>query len=91
MKEGESRDYTFNLRRGFLKAPSWKRSKKAVFILRKLIARHSKVENVRIGNWLNAEINKHGGKNPPSKVKVNIKVEKVKDEKTKIETLIAKA
>ena len=91
MKEGESRDYIFNLRKGFLKAPTWKRSKKAVAILRNLISRHSKVENVRLGKWLNAEIHKHGAKNPPSKVKINVKIEKIKDEKTKAEALVARA
>lgn len=91
LKEGESRDYIFNLRQGFLKTPSWKRSKKAVAVLRKLIARHSKVGNVRLGQWLNTEIHRHGAKNPPSKVKVNVKIEKLKDEKTKAETLIARA
>lgn len=91
MREGESRDYIFNLRKGFLKSPSWKRSKKAVAVLKSLIKRHSKVENVRIGEWLNAEIHKHGAKNPPSKIKINIKIEKLKDEKTKAEALVARA
>ncbi len=91
MREGQNRDYTFNLRRGFLKSPKWKRSKKAVSILRDLIKRHSKIENVRLGKWVNEHIWKHGGKNPPGKVKINIKVEKHKNEKTKAETLIAHA
>ncbi len=91
MKENESRDYIFNLRKGFLKTPSWKRSKKAIAVLRSLIARHSKVKTVRLGKWLNQEIHKHGAKSPPSRVKVNVKIEKYTDKKTKAEALIAKA
>lgn len=91
MREGDSRDYIFNLRKGYLKSPSWRRSKKAVSVLQGLIKRHSKIENVRLGRWLNELIWKHGGKNPPSKVKVNIKVEKIKDEKKKTEALVARA
>lgn len=91
MKENESRDYIFNLRRGFLKSPRWRRSKKAIIVLKDLIRRHSKIENVRLGKWLNEFVWKHGGKNPPGKVKINIKVEKEKEEKTKKEWLVARA
>jgi len=76
LKEGESRTYTIPLRRDFLKTPKWRRSKRAIYTIRNFLVRHTKTENIKVGRWLNEEVWKHGGKNPPSKIKVDAKKEK---------------
>ncbi len=73
MKDGETRTYTVPLRREYLKTPKWRRAEKAVSTLRSFVERHSKVEEVKIGKWVNESIWKRGAKNPPSRVRVNIK------------------
>lgn len=73
------RTYIIPLRREWLKSPKYKRAKKAVIALKQFISRHMKAEesNVRLGKYLNLEVWKHGIKNPPGKIKVNI----IKDDK----------
>ena len=66
------RSYTVPLRRGFLKAPGWERTRKAVAVLITFSKRHMKSDDVRIGRYVNELIWKNGGKNPPSKVKVDM-------------------
>ena len=72
------RTYTIPLRREWLKAPKYKRAKRAVSAIRTFLCRHMKVEkhtatkNVKLGPQLNLELWKHGIKNPPSRVKVNV-------------------
>jgi large subunit ribosomal protein L31e len=85
IKEGESRTYIVPLRKGYANTPNWRRSKKAVDILRQFIVRHTKVENVKLSNWVNEEVWKDGGKNPPHKIEVKVKIEKekIQDKKTK--------
>ena len=71
------RVYNVPLRKEFMKAPKWKRSKKAVTALRQFITKHMKADNVFIGRYINQHIWKDGIKNPPHHVKVNA----VKDDK----------
>jgi len=71
------RTYIIPLRKGWLKAQRSKRAKKAVNTLKEFLKKHMKSEYVRVGTFLNLEIWKHGIKNPPSRVKVNV----VKDDK----------
>jgi len=66
------RTYVVPLRRGFLKSPRYKRSKKAVRVLREFLVRHMKSENVLIMSELNVAIWQHGIRNPPSRVKINV-------------------
>ena len=73
------RIYIIPLRREWLKAQKYKRAKKAVTGVKDFLMRHFRVEleNVKLGPELNKEIWKHGMKNPPSRVKVNV----LKDDK----------
>jgi len=66
------RTYNVPLRKQWLKSPRWKRSKKAVSALREFISKHMKSENVKIGKYANDLIWKHGGKNPPHHIKVDV-------------------
>ena len=65
------RVYVVPLRKEWLKAPNWRRTKKAVSALKDFAAKHMKAETVRLGKYINKELWKHGIQNPPHKVKVN--------------------
>lgn len=68
------RVYNVPLRKGWLKAPRWNRTKKAVKTLKKFLARHMKVEieNVYIGKHLNERLWQDGIKRPPHHVKLTV-------------------
>lgn len=65
------RTYNIPLRKAFLRAPKYKRAKKAVTELKIFLKRHMKSDSIRIGKFLNQKIWEHGIKNPPHHVKVN--------------------
>ena len=71
------RTYNVPLRKEYMKAPRWNRTKKAVTALRQFLAKHMKSEDVRLSRELNEAVWKHGIKNPPH----HIKVKAVKDDK----------
>ena len=62
--------YTIPLRKEFLKAPRYKRSKKVISTIRTFISKNMKNPTVKIGSMLNEEVLKHGRKNPPHKIRV---------------------
>ncbi len=68
------RTYNVPLRKGFQKAPDYKRAKKATVVLREFIKRHMKasLEDIRIGKYLNNKIWERGIKNPPHHVKIDV-------------------
>ncbi|MBI2101328.1 60S ribosomal protein L31 [Candidatus Woesearchaeota archaeon] len=74
------RTYNIPLRRETLKAPSYRKAKKAITAIREFIGRHMKSENIAIGRYLNLKIWEHGIKNPPHHVKVTAS----KDDKGKV-------
>ena len=71
------RTYTIPLRREWLKSPRYRRAKKAVTAVKQFLTKHMKSEDIRLGKHLNEELWKHGIKNPPCKIKVNV----IKDDK----------
>lgn len=66
------RTYNVPLRKEWLKVPKYKRAKKAVTGLKIFLTRHMKCENLIIGKHLNEAIWKHGIKNPPHHIKVDV-------------------
>ena len=64
------RIYNVPLRREWLKAPKWNRTKKASKALKEFLQKHMKSDNVKIGKYLNEYLWKHGIKNPPHHAKV---------------------
>lgn len=64
------REYVVPLRRKTLTAPKWRRSKKAVSVLKEFIMKHMKTDNVIICSELNEAIWSRGIKHPPGKVSV---------------------
>ena len=69
--------FTIPLRKDWLKAPRYRRSKRAINSLKTYLVKHLKKE-VRIGKYLNSEIWASGNKKPPSRVKVRIEEDKDK-------------
>jgi len=66
------RVYNVPLRKEWLKAPRYKRTKKAMKALHTFLDKHMKTKGVKIGKYLNLFIFKHGMKNPPHIVKVSV-------------------
>ena len=66
------RTYNVPLRKEYMKAPKWRRTKKAVAALRQFLAKHMKSDDVKISAELNEKLWKHGIKNPPHHVKVSV-------------------
>ncbi|HLD43687.1 MAG TPA: 50S ribosomal protein L31e [Candidatus Nanoarchaeia archaeon] len=71
------RTYIIPLRREWLKAPKYRRAKRATTAVRSFLVKHMKSDSIKIGPFLNQEIWKRGIKSPPHKIKVTA----VKDEK----------
>ena len=69
--------FTIPLRREWLRAPKYRRGKRAINSLKTYLKKHLKKE-VRIGKYLNSEIWARGNENPPGKVKVRIEEDKDK-------------
>lgn len=69
------RTYTIPLRKEWQKAPRYRRAKKAVNAVKAFLIKHMKADekNVKIGKYLNKELWKHGMKNPPIKIRINVK------------------
>lgn len=66
------RTYNVPLRKGFQKAPKYRRAKKAINVLREFLSKHMKSDNVKIGKYINLELWERGIKNPPHHVKINV-------------------
>jgi len=68
------RTYNVPLRRGFRLTARYKKTKKAVTVLKEFLAQHMKtdLDKIKIGKNLNKELCKHGIKNPPHHVKVTV-------------------
>lgn len=64
------REYVIPLRRQTRFAPKWRRSKKAIAVLKDFIRKHMKVEDVIVCKELNELVWQRGSKNPPGKVSV---------------------
>ena len=73
------REYNVPLRQKFLTAPRWKRTKKAISVLKEFMSRHMKCENTVICAELNQLIWNKGAKNPPAKVSVTALKTKIND------------
>lgn len=64
------REYVIPLRRETRNAPRWRRSKKAVSVLKDFVRKHMKTDSVLICKELNEKLWENGIKNPPGKVSV---------------------
>lgn len=73
MLKMEEKQFIINLRREFIKAPSYKKSMKAVKAIREFVMHHMKAQDVRVCTELNRKIWERGSKNPIHKVTVKVK------------------
>lgn len=64
------RVYNIPIRKEWLRAPSYKRAKRAISAVRMFLQRHMKSEDVRLGAHINHNIWQRGIKHPPHHVKV---------------------
>lgn len=76
MAEEIERTYIIPLRREWTRAPKYKRAKRAVHAIQNFLMRHMKSDNVKIGQFLNLELWKHGIRNPPSRIKITTRKDK---------------
>ena len=70
------RTYNIPLRKEWLKTPKYKRAKKAGVAVKEFLSKHMHQEDfnkIKLGEHLNLEIWKHGVKNPPHHIKINVK------------------
>jgi len=69
------RTYNIPLRREWLKVPKYKRAKKAVAAIKKFLQQHMKPatpKELKLGKFLNLDVWKHGMKNPPHHIRINV-------------------
>jgi len=71
-EEIKIREMIINIRKQVLKAPLQRRAKKAIKVLREMIKRIVKKENIKISARLNEYIWARGIKKPPTKIPVKI-------------------
>ena len=64
------RVYNIAIRKEWLRAPSYKRAKRAIDAVRAFLKKHMKSENVKLGRMLNMNVWERGIKRPPHHVKV---------------------
>ena len=73
MPGGKEVRFIIPLRRYILKYPRWKRAARAVRVLRTLMQRYMKHENIKISEGVNKVIWSRGAKHPPAKIEVYAK------------------
>ena len=76
---------TINLKKRIVNGPKWRRSSYGMRIIRELVKKHSKVENVKIDKSLNEKIWSKSVQNPPTIFR--LKILKVDDKTVKAELL----
>ncbi len=74
------RVYVVPLRRKIIEAPKYKRTPKAIRVLRNFIKKHMKTDRVIITQEVNEKMWERGSKHPPSKIKVRA----IKEESGKV-------
>lgn len=72
----EEKTYIIPLRREYLKAAYYERSKRAMSALFAYLKKHTKAKTILIGPQLNESIWEKGIRNPPHKVKVTATIDK---------------
>jgi large subunit ribosomal protein L31e len=65
------RIYTIPLR-AVKKAPRWKRSNRAIALIRDYLVRHTKSEYIVLDNAINEKVWERGSQKPPSKIRVKV-------------------
>ena len=67
----EERIYTIPLK-AVKKAPRWKRSNRAIALIRQYLMKHTKSEYIMIDTAINEKVWARGSQKPPSKIRVKV-------------------
>ena len=67
----EERIYTIPLK-AVKKAPRWKRSNRAIALIREYLMKHTKSEYIMIDTTINEKVWARGSQKPPSKIRVKV-------------------
>ncbi|RCV64921.1 large subunit ribosomal protein L31e [Methanophagales archaeon] len=67
----EERIYTIPLK-AVKKAPRWKRSNRAIALIREYLMKHTKSEYILIDTKINEKVWARGSEKPPSKIRVKV-------------------
>ena len=67
----EERIYTIPLK-AVKKAPRWKRSNRAIALIRQYLMKHTKSEYIMIDTTINEKVWARGSQKPPSKIRVKV-------------------
>jgi len=67
----EERIYTIPLK-AVKKAPRWKRSNRAIALIREYLMKHTKSEYILIDTTINEKVWARGSQKPPSKIRVKV-------------------
>ncbi len=70
----EERIYTIPLR-DVKKAPRWKRSNKAIALIREYLMQHTKSEFIVLDTKINEKVWERGSQKPPSRIRVKVRTE----------------
>lgn len=81
----EEKIVTLRLRKEVVKYPKWKRSNKAVGLLREYLEKNVKTEVLKIDKKINEKIWERGSRNFPTKLR--IRIVKVDDKTSKAELM----
>jgi len=65
------RIYTIPLR-AVKKAPRWKRSNRAITLIREYLVRHTKFEYIVLDKTINEKVWERGSQKPPSRIRVKV-------------------
>ncbi len=77
-KMAEEKLFTLNLRRGFVKVPTWRKTKRAMDEIKKQLARYAKAETVILSKHINEFVWARGAKNPPPKITLKVEIDREK-------------
>ena len=68
----EDKIVTLNLRKSLIKTPNSERSKSSLAILKRIIKKKTRADEIKIGKDLNEKIWKGGIKSPPTKLRIRL-------------------
>jgi large subunit ribosomal protein L31e len=68
----EEKIYTINLRNAISRAAKWEKSRKSVEVVRDFLKRHTKGDEVKIGQSITEKIWERGSQKPPIKIRIKV-------------------
>jgi len=66
----EEKIFTINIRKRIIGVPRWKRSLRAIRVVKDYLKKHMKSDNVKIGKMMNDTIWERSMQKPPAKIRI---------------------